>query len=157
MKCAYHFETEAVTQCEKCGKPLCGKCAEPHSPPLCCNCAKSKKFILTESERNTVLLSAALGLLAIYWSVISYMRGTDTEYKSTVKFLLMTFCSAYIMAGIPFGWHALSLITYDLFRYVPIIGGKIYVCVKFLLSFLIGIIAMPIYIVKFLVRIKKAR
>ena len=55
---------------------------------------------------------------------------------------------AYALAGLPCGWHALSAIQPRMFLFLPIIGWVIYFVIKFFLSYCVGLVAMPVQIVK---------
>ncbi len=136
MNCYYHEERPATSTCQGCGKSLCSECASILNIPICTSCLaehiKSERMSLIK----TVLLSLAIGIACALF--ISDPRGL-------------------FFAWVPFGWIALNSITPKVFLFLPLVGWVVYFVIKFVLSFLIGWIALPIKIVQWCRIFKSAK
>ncbi|MBQ3554544.1 MAG: hypothetical protein IJA08_07660 [Clostridia bacterium] len=123
MNCFYHEERNASALCQVCGKGLCSDCATVISIPICKECLSEHIY----GEKSKMLKCIVVGLiLGIGCSII------------------MKNLSGLLFAWVPFGWMALSAITPKVFLVMPIVGWIAYFAIKFVLAFLIGWVALPI-------------
>lgn len=61
-----------------------------------------------------------------------------------------------LLAGIPYGWALLNKLTSRFFIGLPIIGWLIYFLVKLVLSYFVGLIALPIKLIQWISKLSKA-
>jgi hypothetical protein len=124
-----------------CGVHLCYECAHLITPPTCAACAKNYAAEIRNEFIKTLVFGAVLLVVGIM------LRNSDIlELKSFGIFIV----------GVPFGWRALNRITSNMFLWMPIAGWLIYFAIKFILSLLIGMIALPVYIVQQILKLKSA-
>ena len=123
MNCFYHKEKVATCVCNGCGKGLCSECANVVSPPLCGPCIAECASI----SKKEMVKSVVFGVIAavICCILLESSRG------------IFFFC-------VPFGWYALNRITPNIFLVLPLVGWVVYFVIKFMLSALIGWIAVII-------------
>ena len=128
MACYYHNNREEVAKCIDCGKYLCSECASHINPPTCSSCAKQYAKKAQTELYQSVIIAIALLIVGIIFSI---WIGNPT---------------GMLFIGIPFGWRILNMLTPRFFIWMPIMGWVIYFLIKFLLSYIIGFIALPIYV-----------
>ncbi|MCL2403144.1 MAG: hypothetical protein FWC86_02765 [Coriobacteriia bacterium] len=82
-------------------------------------------------------------VLAVIALVIGLVIGVMMEAPlgSVIIFGLWAAC-------IPFGWKTLTKITPRMFLFLPLVGWFIYFALKFALACVVGIVAMPIFVIK---------
>lgn len=61
------------------------------------------------------------------------------------------------MAGMPWGWKILKNMTLDAFLIFPLVGLILYPVAKIILSFLMGIIIFPYYLIAAMIQISFSR
>lgn len=140
MKCAYHYDRNAVATCKVCGKGLCQECADLISPPQCVGCFKNN----LEAEKSKVvksLVCAGVLALVIFFGGVLGPNGNIVE--------------AFFWACVPFGWIALNRITPNIFLIMPVGGWIVYFLIKLVLSMVVGIVALPYKLIKDMLYIKK--
>ena len=123
MNCFYHEERNATTSCHSCGKGLCSECATIINVPICKDCIAEH----VQSEKYKMVKSIIIGLIS-----------------GVVCSIILENPAGLMFAWVPFGWVALSAITPKIFLVMPVVGWVAYFAIKFVLSFLIGWIALPI-------------
>lgn len=132
MSCYKHIENHAVAQCNDCGRSLCSQCADAFDPPLCLHCAKERASSIKAELVKNIAISVVLMIIGI------------VVIKSPLGILL---------AGIPYGWAILNLITPSMFLWMSWVGWLIYFFIKFLLAYFIGLIALPIKLIKWITQL----
>ena len=90
---------------------------------------KNKEFWKSDMGR---FLITAVCCVAI-WGLLLALFMTRTDFGVIAVALVFSY----------FGWKALSMIQPAMFVWMPIGGWIIYFCVKFLISFVIGIFVAP--------------
>lgn len=167
MNCCFHPEREASAYCVKCGKGLCSDCAAKYSPPLCSACANgsnaaTKDDIISHFKHN--IIGGVIGLLiGIVPSLLfTFLFGAmarmgagngfggislGTAISSTIPFAL--FCT-YIGAAFPSGWKSLWKIKSSYFLVVPIAGIILYFAIKGDIAMIVGVVAFPADIYKYI-------
>lgn len=145
MNCFYHTNRQAVAQCIDCGKGLCSECAAHYDKPICKDCIMQRNNSL-KKEAFKSLASLIAGI--ILGMVLFFLNGCSD--------FLISIVMGIEIAGIPVGWKVLNKITPNFFIWLPIVGWIIYYVFKFVLSLLIGVIAVPIKTIKGFVQYAKA-
>ncbi len=123
MNCYYHEERVATATCQGCGRSLCSECASAIDIPICKNCLS----LHIQGEKSKMIKTIVIGI------ILGIACSCFIESPSGLMF-----------AWVPFGWMALSAITPKIFLVLPVVGWVVYFIVKFVLSFFIGWIALPI-------------
>ncbi|MDE7301772.1 MAG: hypothetical protein K2N60_00480 [Oscillospiraceae bacterium] len=156
MKCFCHHDRDAVAQCSKCGKFLCSECAEVWEPPLCPSCGKSTSSYNKSSAVSSLILTVILfvigGLFAGHMYSIDNSLGFSLGFGEKL-FGIVLF--GYVFAAIPSGWRALSGITSKFFLILPVVGWLIYFGIKLGLSFIVGLVMLPVETVKAIRTLKR--
>jgi hypothetical protein len=134
MKCANHYEKDAVSQCIDCGKGLCPDCTNKFRIPLCDQCELKR----IENGKQLLLKN---GLIMIVLFIVGFSWNNQQG-------LFQRLVSGYYFAGIPWGWSILTSITPDMFLFLPIFGWVIYFFMKLLISVIIGAFVTPYKIYK---------
>ena len=98
------------------------------------NSSKFRDFLLSGTGKAT--------MIALFYVIIFGLLALSPATNSPVIGLIISVICAY------FGWQALDKIQPDIFLIMPLIGWIIYVVVKAVLSFLIGIFVAPLQIAK---------
>ena len=123
MKCYNHPDRDAVVACSSCGKGLCRECADRWDPPLCDSCARTHIQEQRAQAKKTVGLSIAIfGVLFLLGSVSGIIEAiTHGAVLQIPGGILYSVVFAYMIAGIPCGWSALTNVTPRIFLFLPII------------------------------------
>lgn len=145
MNCHNHIVQPAVAQCMDCSRGLCSECVSAYSIPICATC-NSKRI---NAERNRIvkelLLTFVLGSTLAYF----FYQWTNGGHSFPLLYNIISYIIPfYIFSGIVPGWKTLTRITPAVFLFLPIIGWVFYFIVKLLLSLCIGLVMLPIRIVK---------
>lgn len=126
----------SVNRCSKCGRQLTVEEDGAFHPPTCMNCAKNHvSTVKTEMIKN-IAISVVLMIVGI------------VLIKNPIGILL---------AGIPYGWAILNRITPAMFLWMSWVGWLIYFLVKFLVSYIIGVVALPIKLFQWISEIVKVK
>lgn len=131
------METYSVNKCSTCGRQLTIKEDESFDPPTCMKCAKEHAEKTKKEMIISIVISVVLMIVGIVFT------------KNPLGFLL---------AGIPYGWAWLNKITPKIFLWLPIVGWVIYFFVKLILSYIVGMVALPVKLyqwIKEIVRVNK--
>ncbi len=137
MNCYYHPEQPAIGYCSECGKSLCKACVDRYGTNLCCDCVNAYGAKLKADKRKLLIRTGVIFGTVL---ILCLASGYFPFYVALVL--------AYALAGLPCGWHALSAIQPRMFLFLPIIGWVIYFVIKFFLSYCVGLVAMPVQVVK---------
>lgn len=144
MKCSYHNTTDAVSTCADCGVGLCSPCTAEYSDPICSKCNR----IRVEGEKSEVTKNIVLTLIAgSIGFLIAYSNMQSSNLPASARISSFLF-NTYLFAGIPFGWAALNRITPAFFLTLPLVGWVFYFTFKFILSGMVGLVALPMAVVK---------
>ena len=65
--------------------------------------------------------------------------------------------SGLLLAGIPYGWSALSRLSPDIFLWMPLIGWVIYFAIKLFISYLIGLFVLPVKMYRWISEMKEVK
>lgn len=173
MNCCFHPEREASAYCVRCGKGLCSDCAEKYSPPVCASCANGsnsanavKNDVISHFKHNIIggIIGLLIGfipsllLIAISGAASSMGMenvfgngevsvGLGTMISATIPF---TLSCVYIGAALPSGWKSLWKINKSYFLIVPIAGIILYFAIKGDIAMVVGIVAFPVDIYKYI-------
>ncbi|MBQ3203346.1 MAG: hypothetical protein IJB36_06875 [Clostridia bacterium] len=132
MACYKHSDREGVAQCNDCGRFLCAECADSFTTPLCVGCATERAAAIKGELIKNIAISVVLMIIGI------------VVIKSPLGILL---------AGIPYGWAILNRMTPSMFLWMSWVGWLIYFFIKLLLAYVIGLIALPIKLIKWIVEL----
>lgn len=139
MKCYYHPQKDAISQCSDCGKGLCEECATKWKPPTCDDCMKNYVNNEMSSVNGELMIYIGLAIAGIIFGCI--VGSTHSRNFSEVIFLSFgyAFCFPVYFAG----WKWLNKIT----DYFIFFGGikfwVIYIFIKLLCSAFVGLVALP--------------
>lgn len=140
MNCSQHSENPAVASCGSCGRGLCPVCADAYTPPMCAGCATA---IITAEKGALIkqLVVSAILLVpgAMFGNAITSSPGAQLQDPAWVYVALM----AYLFAGTPYGWRALSAITPRVFLIMPVMGWVFYFVFKLSASAMVGCFVTP--------------
>lgn len=125
----------SVNACSNCGRRLTIEEDSICTPPLCINCAESYIQGIRSEMIKSILLSIVFMIVGI---------------------VLIGNFSGVLLAGIPYGWSLLNKLTSKFFMWLPIVGWLIYFLVKLVLSYFIGLIALPIKLIQWISKLSKA-
>lgn len=153
MNCYNHPSEVAVAQCVDCGKGLCSCCATAYSIPICNSCNKQriqneKIRIITELIFTFVF---GIGLAYLFGQAI-FFKGTSFSLSTIVSYYIIF---TYIFAGVVSGWKTLTSITPRFFLVLPILGWVLYFLFKLFLSFWLGLIMLPVRVIRNIYRLIK--
>ena len=129
MVCHKHYDREGIAQCNDCGRVLCAECADAFNPPLCVSCAHERAASIKGELIKNIAISVVLMIVGIV--VIESPMGI-------------------LLAGIPYGWAILNRITPSMFLWMSWVGWLIYFGIKLVLAYVIGLIALPIKLIKWI-------
>lgn len=126
----------SVNSCSNCGRRLTIEEDKLFNPPTCIACAKEHIKKIKSEMAISILLSIILMVVGI---------------------ILIHNIGGVLLAGIPYGWSLLNKLTSKFFLWLPVIGWLIYFIVKLVLSYFIGLIALPIKLVQWISQISKVK
>lgn len=155
MNCYNHPTQTAVAQCSDCGKGLCSHCGTMYSAPICNSCNKSR--IQGEKGRiiKEILLTVIFGVgIAYLVGEQLLFKGHSYSLKSVIWYYIIY---TYIFAGIVAGWKTLTAITPRVFLVLPIIGWVLYFALKLFLSFWVGLIMLPVRMIRNIYRLTRSQ
>ncbi len=136
MVCFYHPNRPATVNCSRCGKTLCSECGATFQPPTCSDCVSDHvREVKTEMVASIII---SIVLMVVGCGVIKSPGGI-------------------LLAGIPYGWSILNSITPRMFLWMSWIGWLVYFAIKLLLAYFIGVIALPIKIIKWILELKRVK
>ena len=152
MNCYNHAETTAVASCIDCGKGLCKECASLYSSPICNECNLAR---VGEDRSSNIKVFIPSMLFFIIGFVLMMM--SKSHEGTIIQKILSAIVLGYLFGGIPWGWRVITFITPQMFLFMSIFGWIIYFVLKLILSFAVGIVAMPIAVIRLLVNMISAR
>lgn len=130
------MEKSSANRCSQCGRQLTVQEDSAFNPHTCMNCAKEHiSMVKTEMIKN-IAISVALMVVGI---------------------VLIKNPMGILLAGIPYGWSILNRITPAMFLWMSWIGWLIYLALKLILSYFIGLIALPIKLFQWVSEIVKVK
>jgi len=141
MNCFYHPDTVSVAACVDCGKGLCQECAGRYSMPICNECNERR----SKDEKQAIFKQYIPSALFFIAGLIFGLKVIHQDIYSSISF-------GYLTAGVFWGWKVISFIQPKMFLFMPIVGWGFYFLIKYILSMLVGIVAMPIGIVRIIIK-----
>ena len=141
MNCFYHPDTASVAACVDCGKGLCQECAGRYQMPICNECNERR----SKDEKQAIFKQYIP-------SVIFFIAGLIFGLKVIKLSIYTSIVMGYMFAGVFWGWKVISFIQPKMFLFLPIVGWIFYFFIKFFLSMVVGIVAMPIGIVRIIIK-----
>ena len=146
MNCFNHPEEAAVASCIDCGKGLCKECAGLYQMPICNECNMKR----VKSEKSD--------LIRIYLpSIICFVAGfIIMVLVNGIHGIIPGIIFGWLFAGVPWGWKVVTFIQPRMFLFLSIFGWIIYFFIKILLAYFVGIVALPVGIVKLIINIVSA-
>lgn len=135
-KCFFHRDAEAVAVCSECGKKICRKCAVKHIPPVCPGCINIRNFL---SGTYIAILCIFTVLLFIISLVICNLFHLAPWLTAII---------VYTMTCAPYGWRVLNRLLPPYMLALPRFIFILFIVLKFTVSAVIGIGAVPVHIVK---------
>jgi len=141
MNCFYHPDTVSVAACVDCGKGLCQECAGRYQVPICNECNERR----SKDEKQAIFKQYIPS--AIFF-IVGLIFGLKVIKYSVFTSIIM----GYMIAGAFWGWKVISFIQPKMFLFLPIAGWGIYFILKFALSIFVGIVAMPLGIIRIIIK-----
>lgn len=151
MNCYNHPETTSVATCIDCGKGLCKECASIYALPICNQCNAAR----VSNDKNIIKGKYIPSILCAILGVFFGLLASSNIPWGISKIIVMLFC-AYLFAGIPWGWFVISFITPKMFVFMSWFGWAMYFVIKASLSLFVGIIAMPVGVIRLILKYKDA-
>lgn len=144
MRCFAHADVDAEALCHGCNKALCGRCSTRFGINVCESCVLSRNRAVAR-EMYTGLLTTLITFGGATWFFMTLRdsAGLPTVTPTTAAFLGMLFAFTY------WGWKFLSNYFPTLWFGTGIIW-LIYVVLKFIASYFIGLIVGPFQIIRML-------
>jgi len=141
MNCFYHPDVTSVASCVDCGKGLCQECTARYQVPICNECNEKRLKYEKQAIFRQYIPSALLFITGLIFGlkVINYS-------------VYMSIIFGYMLAGTLWGWKVISFIQPKMFLFLPIVGWILYWFFKFILSMVVGIVAMPIGIIRIIIK-----
>ena len=141
MNCFYHPDVVSVASCMDCGKGLCQECAGRYQMPICNECNEKR----AKNEKRAIFFQY---IPSAVFFIIGFLFG----YKVINYNVYMSIVFGYMIAGAFWGWKVITFIQPKMFLFLPIIGWVFYIFFKFILSIVVGIVAMPVGIIRIIIR-----
>lgn len=158
LNCMYHDNRPAVAQCVVCGVGLCKECAEKYEPTVCKKCASQVQNDEQKSiRRRFIYICVAFGLFAVIGVVSLLLSFVTLNFADGFEELLGMLFLGWEIAGLPSGWRAVSKLHLEAFLVLPILGWLMYFVIKVMLAAFVGLIAMPIDVVKYIIMVKNSK
>ena len=156
LNCMYHDDRPAVAQCVVCGVGLCKECAEKYEPIVCEKCAEQVQTDEQKSlRRRFICICVIFGLFAVLGVVSLILSFVTFDFKAGFEGLLGMLFLGWEFSGLPSGWRAVSKIKLEAFLALPILGWLMYFALKVMLAAFVGLIAMPIDVIKYIMSVRK--
>ena len=130
------MENYSVNRCTRCGRQLTVEEDQAFNPPTCMNCAREHVSTVKSEMIKNIAISVVLMIVGIV--VIRNPLGI-------------------LLAGIPYGWSALNKITPAMFLWMSWVGWLIYFSIKLVVSYFIGLVALPIKLFQWISEIVKVK
>ena len=130
------MENCSVNRCTRCGRQLTVEEDQAFNPPTCMNCAREHVSTVKSEMIKNIVISVVLMIVGIV--VIRNPLGI-------------------LLAGIPYGWSALNRITPAMFLWMSWVGWLIYFAIKLVVSYFIGLVALPIKLFQWISEIVKVK
>lgn len=130
------MENYSVNRCTRCGRQLTVEEDQAFNPPTCMNCAREHVSTVKSEMIKNIVISVVLMIVGIV--VIRNPLGI-------------------LLAGIPYGWSALNKITPAMFLWMSWVGWLIYFAIKLIVSYFIGIFALPYKLFQWISEIVKVK
>ena len=141
MNCFYHPDTVSVAACVDCGKGLCQECAIRYQLPICNECNERR----SKNEKQAIFKQYISSVIFFVAGLFFGLKVIKLNIYSSISF-------GYTIAGAFWGWKVISFIQPTMFLFLPIVGWFLYFLIKFTLSMVVGIVAMPIGIVRIIIK-----
>jgi len=141
MNCFNHPEEVAVASCIDCGKGLCKSCASLYKMPICNECNEKR----AKNEKQAIFRQYIPSALFFIGGLLFGLK----VYKSNIY---LSIVMGYLFAGVFWGWKVVSFIQPKMFLFLPIVGWIFYYFFKFMISMIVGIVAMPIGIIRIIIK-----
>lgn len=142
MNCYYHDQNNSVAQCPDCKRGLCKNCSNKFSIPICASCNNSWGNIEKRLIYYEIFATVGVGLiLAFFLSSVMYSRPNHSISVKEYIPLLYTYFGVYP------GWKLLNEI-FPKFYFNFSISYFVLLFIKFISSFFVGAIVLPIVIYK---------
>jgi hypothetical protein len=138
MNCYNHPEEVAVASCIDCGKGLCKTCTGLYQMPICNECNLKR----VKNDKGNII---KIYLPSIALFIIGIIIGI-----SNISFAMGIFLG-YIFASVPWGWKFVTFIQPRMFLFLSFFGWLMYFCIKLTISTLVGIVALPIGLIKLII------
>jgi len=145
MNCFYHEDHTSVATCVDCGKGLCRECTSRYEMPICNECNEKR----SRTEKQIIVRQYIPSALFFIGGIVFSIYVMESDVVFAILF-------GYLMAGVFWGWKVISFIQPKMFLFLPIAGWFFYFIIKFILSYFVGIVAMPIGIAKIIISHVKA-
>lgn len=130
------MENYSVNRCTRCGRQLTMEEDSAFNPPTCMNCAREHVATVKSEMIKNIAISVVLMI---------------------VGFVVIRNPLGILLAGIPYGWSALNRITPAMFLWMSWVGWLIYFAIKLVVSYFIGLVALPIKLFQWISEIVKVK
>lgn len=139
MNCYYHPSRPAVATCPQCGKGLCEDCAQKNYQGYCDDCAEEMINLHIANRKKPLITTIVILAVSLVLGLILSIAEGDFG-------MMNIFFAGLGVALIVNGWSVLTKIQPSMFLFLPIIGWVIYFIIKALISYFVGIVALPMNI-----------
>lgn len=140
MNCFYHPSEPAVSSCMDCGKGLCQVCTTKYEMPICNECNLKR----VQGDKGNIV---RIYLPSVLLFSLGIFIGISMEGFTLGLGL------GYIFAGIPWGWKVVTFIQPRMFLFLSFIGWVFYFVIKLGIAGFVGLIALPIGLIKLIISI----
>jgi len=147
MNCYNHPEEVAVASCIDCGKGLCKSCTSLYQMPICNECNMKR---VKADKGNLIRVYIPSIIMFIVGAIFCFFIGSRGNWPLT-DYLLGFFLIGFVFAGIPWGWKVLTFLQPRMFLFLSLFGWVVYFLIKLLLSYFVGLVALPIGLIKLII------
>lgn len=159
LQCINHEDKPAVATCIGCGVGLCRECTEKYNIIVCDRCVGEAEMYEKKAAKKRLICMVVVFVVFMLLGVYGTITDTiNLGIERGIRTMLLTPFMSYMFAGVPSGWRAVDKIgigkILDILLIIPIAGWAVWFLLKVVLSCFIGLVAMPIEIIKYVKLLK---
>lgn len=149
MNCKNHEGIAAIGQCDICQCGLCSDCYNAYTTPTCGSCAENHNEAFVKSVYKEIAILLVGGIL------VFLVTNFISEQPNSPKLGLPVFFHIYFSFAVFVGWITLNKVQARHFSFIPLVGFVLFIVFKVALSFVVGIIYLPIWLIMAIRKIVK--
>jgi len=165
--CYKHTNEEAVSECEDCGKSLCGNCSRKYGD--ICICDECNLNRNTKSQVKIISFLIPSILLFIGGALLNIFVLKINMQGDILSKIIGALLMGYVFAGFPWGWRFLSKFWstpkfpryygdgYRLVTGIDYLFWWIGIVLKFFAAVFVGLIALPLVLIEPIFKLIKAK